>query len=175
MARRHRTALRRIAPLLAALLLAACASQLDPRYLRLLSMPAPSWLPVPVEGVAPSRLRSTWGDPRGGGRVHPGIAILAPRGTPVRATTEGLVSGPFENRLGGRVVWVTGPAGWRHYYAHLDRRARLREGQWIERGTVIGWVGNSGNARGGATHLHYGIYTDGDTAIDPYPLLAAGP
>jgi peptidoglycan LD-endopeptidase LytH len=153
------------------LLLAACASPLDPRYLRLVRMPAPGWLPVPVDGVAPGELRSTWGDARSGGRSHQGLDILAPRGTPVRSTTEGLVSGLADNRLGGRVVWVTGPAGWRHYYAHLDRRARLREGQWVERGALLGWVGNSGNAAGGPTHLHYGIYPEGGGVIDPFPLL----
>lgn len=96
---------------------------------------------------------------------------MAPRGTPVRSTTEGFVTRLRSNTLGGIVVWITDPAGRRHYYAHLDRRAALRVGQWVETGQVIGWVGNSGNASGGPTHLHYGIYLPSGGAIDPYPLL----
>jgi len=99
------------------------------------------------------------------------LDILAPRGTAVRSTTEGVVSSTRRNELGGNVVWVTGPAGWRHYYAHLDRRAPLREGQWVEAGALLGWVGNSGNAAAGPTHLHYGIYLESGRSIDPYPLL----
>ncbi len=162
----------RLAAVLLAVALAACASPLDPRLLRLVAEPPPRWLPVPVRGVAPGQLRDTWGAARSGGRFHEGIDILAPRGTPVVSTTEGIVARLGTGGLGGRVVWITGPAGWRHYYAHLDRWAALREGAWVAAGTVLGFVGSSGNAAGGPTHLHYGIYRRDGEPINPYPLLA---
>ena len=76
------------------------------------------------------------------------------------------------NRLGGQVVWVLGPGGQRHYYAHLDRYADIVDGQRVRPGSVLGYVGNTGNAAGTPPHLHYGIYEAGD-AINPYPLLRA--
>ena len=66
-----------------------------------------------------------------------------------------------------------GPGGQRHYYAHLDRYPDLTAGEWVNSGDVVGYVGDSGNAKGTPTHLHYGIYTAAG-AINPYPLLAAG-
>lgn len=75
------------------------------------------------------------------------------------------------NRLGGKVVTVLGPAGWFHYYAHLDDWSPFGVGDWVEVGTVLGYVGDTGNAKGTPTHLHYGIYDDGQ-ARNPYPLLA---
>lgn len=74
------------------------------------------------------------------------------------------------NRLGGKVVWVLGPGGQRHYYAHLDAWSVLRKGERIQAGTILGYVGNSGNARGTPPHLHYGIYTPSGP-VNPYPLL----
>jgi murein DD-endopeptidase MepM/ murein hydrolase activator NlpD len=124
------------------------------RYSALLSAPAPAGrsLPNPLPGQA---LVDTWGGARSEGRRHEGVDIFAPRGTPVLATTRGIVLNVGENRLGGRTVMVLGPGGQRHYYAHLERYAGLREGEWIEAGTVVGYVGDSGNARGTPPHLHY--------------------
>jgi peptidoglycan LD-endopeptidase LytH len=155
----------------------ACVTMplLDPRYYELLSQPAPQSLPVPVEGAAKGRLWDSYGDPRSGGRQHEGIDIFAKRNTPVLSATEGYVSGLGTNGLGGITVWVTGPAGWRHYYAHLERWGDVRQGQWVEAGTVIGYVGNSGNAATTAPHLHYGIYPPSGGTLNPFPLLAAGP
>ena len=138
----------------------------------LTAMPAPVTLSMPVEGVRPASLRDTWHAPRdGGGRRHEGLDIFAPRGRPVRSATEGIVLQVGTNPLGGQVVWVMGPGAQRHYYAHLDRFAGVRAGQRVEAGTVLGYVGTTGNARGTPPHLHYGIYTAGG-AISPYPLLA---
>jgi murein DD-endopeptidase MepM/ murein hydrolase activator NlpD len=68
------------------------------------------------------------------------------------------------------VVWVLGPGGQRHYYAHLDRYADIVTGQRVRPGTILGYVGTTGNAAGTPPHLHYGIYEAGG-AINPYPLL----
>jgi murein DD-endopeptidase MepM/ murein hydrolase activator NlpD len=163
----------------AAVLLAAC-HYLAPAlqrvwYMARLSMMAkPAFLPVPVEGVAARGLRDTWGGARGEGRKHEGIDIFARRGTPVRAATEGIVVDVGVNRLGGQVVWVLGPGGQRHYYAHLERYSDVQDGERIAAGRVLGYVGTTGNAQGTPPHLHYGIYDLGG-AINPYPLLVATP
>ena len=68
---------------------------------------------------------------------------------------------------------ILGPGGWRHYYAHLQQYGGQREGDWVEAGEVIGFVGTSGNAPSDAPHLHYAIYAR-EGAINPYPALAAG-
>lgn len=140
--------------------------------MRLASMPPPAALDMPVQGVRPQALRDTWHAARGGGRTHEGIDIFARRGTPVRAATEGIVLRVGSNRLGGRVVWVLGPAGQRHYYAHLDQFSDVAAGMRVEPGRVLGYVGTSGNAAGTPPHLHYGVYEAGG-AINPYPLLRA--
>ena len=142
--------------------------------MRLAASPKPQALPVPVEGVRQRALRDTWGGARSEGRKHEGIDIFAKRGTPVVSSTEGIVSQVGTNRLGGLVVWVLGPGGQRHYYAHLDGYSDVEPGMRIEAGRVLGYVGNSGNAKGTPSHLHYGIYDTGG-AINPYPLLKADP
>jgi murein DD-endopeptidase MepM/ murein hydrolase activator NlpD len=76
-----------------------------------------------------------------------------------------------QNRLGGNVVWIFGPGGQRHYYAHLDRFADVRPGDLVMPGDIVGYVGNSGNARGTPPHLHYGVYKSRVGAINPFPLL----
>jgi murein DD-endopeptidase MepM/ murein hydrolase activator NlpD len=138
--------------------------------LRLASMPAPAVLPVPVAGVKPSRLADTWGGARSEGRRHEGIDIFAGRGTPVLAATEGIVLRVGTNRLGGQVVWVLGPGGQRHYYAHLDSYGDVHPGMRVDAGKILGYVGNTGNAAATPSHLHYGIYT-AQGAINPYPFL----
>ncbi|MFP5390213.1 MAG: M23 family metallopeptidase [Gammaproteobacteria bacterium] len=140
---------------------------------QLSAMPAPATLPMPIASVAPRGLADTWGAARAPARRHEGIDIFAKKGTPILSTTEGVVLHSGQNQLGGNVVWIMGPAGHRHYYAHLDTFAGLSRGQRIAAGTVVGYVGNTGNARTTPPHLHYGIYTIGG-AINPY-LLLAGP
>ena len=108
------------------------------------------------------------------GRTHEGIDILAPRGTKVFSATEGLVADLRNNNLGGKVVWIMGPAGTWHYYAHLDDHKRgLSVGDYVKKGDLIGYVGNTGNARHTAPHLHYGLYLQGKGrgAVNPYPYL----
>jgi murein DD-endopeptidase MepM/ murein hydrolase activator NlpD len=139
--------------------------------LRLARLPAPVTLPVPVAGVKPSSLRDTWGGARSQGRKHEGIDIFARRGTRVLSSTEGVVMRVGSNRLGGQVVWVLGPGGQRHYYAHLERYGDVHAGMRVAPGKVLGYVGTTGNAAGTPPHLHYGIYASGG-AINPYPFLS---
>lgn len=137
---------------------------------RLTNQAEPTRLPVPVQGVRAGALHDTWNAARNGGRRHQGIDIFARRGTPVRAATEGIVVRAGTNNLGGQVVWLLGPAGQRHYYAHLDRFGDVHMGKRVAAGAVLGYVGDTGNARGTPPHLHYGIYTAAG-AINPFPLL----
>lgn len=138
--------------------------------MRLAAMPAPATLAMPVANVRPSGLRDTWHASRPPARRHEGIDIFATRGTPVVSATEGIFLRRGESRLGGKVVWVLGPAGHRHYYAHLDDYALVAAGERITAGTVLGYVGNTGNARTTPPHLHYGVYTSSGP-VNPYPLL----
>jgi peptidoglycan LD-endopeptidase LytH len=130
-------------------------------------------LRFPVAKAQPNDLQSIFGDPRDAGRrQHEGVDIFARRGTHVISASEGVVIRVGETRLGGRVVWVwdTG-RGLRLYYAHLDEQLVTR-GQRVRVGDVIGTVGNTGNARTTAPHLHFGIYENGRGAIDPYWFIA---
>lgn len=142
------------------------------RYRALIDSVPPQTVLVPVLGVKRSQLRDGWGSPRSGGRSHEGIDIFAKRGTPVVSATGGYVSRVGETNLGGQSVSVIGPGGLRHYYAHLDSYADKKAGDWVDAGDTLGFVGNTGNAQGGPTHLHYGIYAS-EGAINPYPFLAA--
>ncbi|HEY0844417.1 MAG TPA: M23 family metallopeptidase [Noviherbaspirillum sp.] len=138
---------------------------------RLASMHAPASLAWPVGDRKTTALHDTWHAPRPGGRRHEGIDLFSPRGTPVRATTEGILIRRASTRLGGKVVWVLGPGGQKHYYAHLDRFAHLAVGERVHPGTILGYVGNTGNARTTPPHLHYGIYTR-TGPINPYRFFA---
>ncbi|MEM6958242.1 MAG: M23 family metallopeptidase [Myxococcota bacterium] len=111
---------------------------------------APLTMPLPG-----SRLYSTFGAPRSGGRTHEGVDIFAARGTPIRAATWGVVVWRGELSLGGRVLYVFGRRGMLTYYAHLHRWADVHPGDWIAEGEVLGYVGQTGNARTTPPHLHF--------------------
>lgn len=137
-------------------------------------MPPASALPVPVDGVRARAIADTFGAPRGRDRRHAGIDIFAARHAPVRSATRGVVASIRESGLGGRQVWILGPGRERYYYAHLEDWAPgLQAGDIVLAGDRIGGVGDSGNARGTPTHLHFGIY-GAHGARDPLPLLRAG-
>lgn len=134
----------------------------------------PKKLPIPVKGVEKHALNDTWGVSRDTTRTHEGIDILARRGTPVLSTTDGFVMDLKNNNLGGKVVWIRGPSASWHYYAHLDEhKSGLKVGDYVKTGQVIGYVGNTGNAKNTQPHLHYGIYLNGKGrgAVNPYPYL----
>ncbi|KEO75081.1 M23 family metallopeptidase [Anditalea andensis] len=127
-------------------------------------------LAFPLPDKTTRNIASFWGDGRDGGRrKHEGIDVFAPRGTPVVAVTSGRVSRVGENRLGGKVVNVSG-GGYSYYYAHLDSQL-VSSGQRVEIGDTLGLVGNTGNAITTAPHLHFGIYGGGRGAVDPFHFL----
>jgi peptidoglycan LD-endopeptidase LytH len=132
-------------------------------------------LTLPVEGATRRSIQSYFLAPRdGGAREHQGLDIFAPRGTPVVAAADGVVTSVGTNRLGGNVVWVARPFRRESfYYAHLDTQTATA-GRRVKAGDVLGTVGATGNAAGGPPHLHFGIYT-GRGAVDPLPFLEPAP
>jgi murein DD-endopeptidase MepM/ murein hydrolase activator NlpD len=126
---------------------------------------------MPVYEVRVSQVNDTWGAYRGEERVHEGQDIFAPLGTPVFSATFGYVTRIRHTELGGNVVYIAGAGGRRYYYAHLERFPEgLKTGQSVTQDTVIGFVGNSGNAETTPSHLHFGIYYH-RIAIDPLIVL----
>ncbi|MCE7053590.1 peptidoglycan DD-metalloendopeptidase family protein [Algoriphagus sp. AGSA1] len=124
----------------------------------------------PVHGKTSRAIQSFWGDPRDGGRrSHEGVDVFAARGTPVLSPVEGVVTSVRDRGLGGKQVWVRdSKRNWNLYFAHLDSQL-VNNLQRVQAGDTLGLVGNTGNARTTAPHLHFGIYSGG--AINPLPAL----
>lgn len=123
----------------------------------------PAGWPVDADRVAVS---SSFGADRGRSR-HQGIDLVAPRGTAVVATADGVVT--FAGRSGafGRLVVIDHGSGWETRYAHLHR-IKVEKGKKVRRGARVGTIGHSGNATG--DHLHYEIRHNG-VPFDPRPTL----
>ena len=146
-----------------------------------LTIQLPSGLVMPVLGVDASQLHDNFYGVRSGGRMHEALDIMAPRGTPVVAAVDGTIQKLFTSRAGGLTVYEFDvPAEKVYYYAHLDHYADgLTDGMRVTAGTVIGYVGTTGNAPPDAPHLHFAIelltpekrWWKG-TPINPFPLLA---
>ena len=104
--------------------------------------------------------------------AHQGTDIMAPIGTPLLACERGIVTKMGSDVLGGTKLWLKGESGTYYYFAHLSAfEAGIVENAVVEAGDVVGYVGDTGNARGGAAHLHFEIHPDGGPAVNPYPLL----
>jgi peptidoglycan LD-endopeptidase LytH len=123
----------------------------------------------PVEGGNPADIGSYYGDPRDGGvRIHEGLDIFAPRGTPVLAAIAGTVRVGTRTRGGNVVTLYDDRRDIRLYYAHLDEQL-VTSGDRVEIGDVIGTVGNTGNAITTPPHLHIGVYRQSWAgSVDPW-------
>lgn len=137
-----------------------------------------SSLLVPVEGITPEDLDDTFTARRSGGRTHRAIDIMAERGTPVLAVSDGEITRIHSNRLGGKVLYLRSPDGeYDFYYAHLNGYAEgLEVGMQVQQGDVIGYVGNTGNARRTPPHLHFQVLKRSSrrgrgTPVNPYRLF----
>ena len=132
---------------------------------------------IPVTGIAFAQLADTFTDARGEDRRHDAIDIMAPTGTPVLAVDDGTIVKLFDSKPGGHTIYQFDPAGEHaYYYAHLDKYAEgLVEGQSVQRGDLIGYVGYSGNADPQGPHLHFAVFVLGPekkwwqgTPLNPY-------
>ena len=128
----------------------------------------------------------TWGAPRSGGRTHKGTDIFAAKGTPVVAVADGTVVRISIGPRAGRYIVVEHSDGWRSYYLHLDNdtpgtddglggapASGISVGVRVEAGTVLDFVGDSGNAEETPPHLHFELHPPGAEATNPYPHLRA--
>lgn len=123
---------------------------------------------------APYTFRDTWGAPRSGGRRHKGVDMFAAMGEAVYAITDGAVSRHSQSRLGGVGLYVRGDDGNEYYYAHLQSiRSGYGPGTRVEAGELIAANGDTGNARGGAPHVHFEVHPGGGAPVNPYPYAAA--
>ncbi len=123
--------------------------------------------------------KTSFGQPRSGGRTHEGIDLMASLGQEIYAVDNGVlwkqaIDGP-NALLSGNAWWLQLSDGSKTYYfyAHLSAFAPgLKVGDTVTIGQVIGYVGDTGDAGPGNYHLHFEVHPKGGAAVDPYPLLA---
>jgi murein DD-endopeptidase MepM/ murein hydrolase activator NlpD len=120
----------------------------------------------PVAG--PNSFVDSFGWPRSGGRTHQGIDLISPYGTPIVASHAGTVS-QSSSYLGGLQAYVRTSGGTYTFYAHLSSYGNSGS---VSAGTVIGYVGSTGNA-GSTNHLHFEYHPGGGAAVNPYQMLLA--
>ena len=134
----------------------------------------------PVYG--PSSFVDTFGGPRSdvAGGWHHGDDIFAPLGAPILAVASGTVFSVGWNKIGGNRLWLRDGQGNLFYYAHLSAFTPLAiNGNKVNAGDVLGFVGNTGDAQGTPTHLHFEIHPVGliglgyDGAVNPTSYLLA--
>ena len=150
------------------------------------SLPAP---PMVFPLLGPRSYIDTFGAPRDGGRRrHAGIDIFAEKGVPVVSIAGGVIEEIGEQTLAGQYVIVLHDSGWRSKYLHFDddtpgtddgRALGYAEGifvgQRVEAGTILGFVGDSGNAESTVPHLHFGLFQPNGLPINPYRALVQAP
>jgi murein DD-endopeptidase MepM/ murein hydrolase activator NlpD len=119
---------------------------------------------------APRHFRDDFGDPRnvGGFHRHEGNDIMAPFGTPIRAPFDGRAESST-SWAGGLQIYVYGRQGFA-FNSHVSRTGHLGR---IRAGQIVGYVGSTGAASGGAVHDHFEWHPNGGPAVDPFPLLTA--
>lgn len=115
----------------------------------------------------PRSYSDTYGAPRSGGRVHMGVDILAPTGTPAYAYEDGVITRMDGNSLGGITLYLDGDSGNLYYYAHLNGYVSgYGPGDRVTAGEHVAYVGMTGNAP--IPHLHWEVMPGG-TNVNPYP------
>jgi murein DD-endopeptidase MepM/ murein hydrolase activator NlpD len=134
----------------------------------------------PIYGTA--SFGDSFGAPRPDvpGGWHHGEDIFAAGGSPLLAVADGTLHTIGFNKIGGYRLWLRDTEGDEFYYAHLSAYSPLAvEGRSVKAGDVIGFVGNTGDADGGAPHLHFEIHPASmaglgyDGVVAPYSILLA--
>ncbi|MDQ3738600.1 MAG: peptidoglycan-binding protein [Actinomycetota bacterium] len=127
----------------------------------------------PVEG--PCWFGDTWHAPRGGGRLHLGVDIIADHGKRLYAVVPGTIIAVVHDQpgsLSGNAVKLAMADGTYFFYAHLSSFERgIKVGARVNAGAVLGRIGSTGNSAG--PHLHLEVHPGGGSAINPYPLVKA--
>ncbi|MDQ3991118.1 MAG: M23 family metallopeptidase [Actinomycetota bacterium] len=144
-------------------------SRLEPRGIPLEEALLSTVGPFPIAGL--SYWTDDWHAPRSGGRVHKGLDMFAPRGTPLVAIADGVISQKYVGELPGISVEITDDNGVQYFYAHMDRWEQgIAVGQRVRVGQVIGYLGNTGNAIYTPPHLHLEVQPGG-TPVPPIPYV----
>lgn len=123
-------------------------------------MAFPQRVNMPVQGATKKDYhpKSYWAHPWGKSVTHKGVDIFAKKGTPVLSPVKGIVVSTNSSPRGGKYVIVMDAQLRYHYLAHLDA-VTIKKGRRVGHKTQVGTVGNSGNAKGKPSHLHYAIVT----------------
>ncbi|MEY2426854.1 MAG: peptidoglycan LD-endopeptidase LytH [Actinomycetota bacterium] len=124
----------------------------------------------PVAG--PANFTDDWLNPRFTPvfHLHEGTDIFAAQGTPVRTPVDGVVR-HASGGAGGTAAYVTTKEGHDLYFAHLSGYSDVKPGDRVTVGDILGFVGDTGNAAGGAPHLHFEIHPKGKGPVNPKPYL----
>ena len=126
------------------------------------------WL-MPIAG--PNKYSNSFLVPRSNKMgIHGAIDLYAKKGTPVVAPVGGTVISTRQGGKGGYTARIRGTDGLIYYFAHMDGAAVVKPGERITAGTHVGFVGDSGNAKGTSPHLHFSI-RKGNTPVNPYTYL----
>jgi murein DD-endopeptidase MepM/ murein hydrolase activator NlpD len=126
---------------------------------------------------APYSYTDSYGAPRMEGtryyHRHEGTDIFAIRGTAVLAVVDGVLEKVGSDTLGGIKLWLRSPGdNWTYYYAHLAGYAPgVANGRRVAKGEVLGFIGNTGNAIGTPSHLHFETHVPGGAPTNPHPIL----
>ena len=175
--RRHRTTARGVL-FLAAMLGLAFAT------VAFAANKVPDHIIFPVVGQ--SRYIDDFGAPRPGG-PHQGNDLMAAKKSPAVAAEAGKVKYWTTSRTAGCMLYLYGESGTTYYYIHLNNDLTMRndnsgkcvkgvaytvnDGARVAAGQQVAYVGDSGDADGGASHLHFEVHPGGGRAVSPYPYL----
>ena len=117
----------------------------------------------------------TWQEARGATRLHEGVDIIANRGTPLLAVSDGVITRTYNaatSALSGNGLRLTAADGTYFFYAHLDSIAPgIAAGTAVKAGQVIGFVGSTGNTN--TNHLHFEVHPTGGAPVNPFPIVKA--
>ncbi len=146
-------------------------------------------LPVDAGSLDQVYWTDTWGAPRSGGRAHEGVDMMGPKGTPLLAAADGVITWFRHDDVRGNYLELTGDDGWVYHYSHMNNDTPgtddganpfeyayapgMERGVRVSAGQLIAYMGDSGNAENAGSHLHFEIETPDGQAINPTPSVDA--